>query len=71
MGNKLTLTINETAALCREHGWAVGKEQLAEGIAEGRYPFGKILRVGNTGRRTYEIWKADVLAYLREKGAEV
>lgn len=71
MENKLTLTINETVALCREHGWVVGKEQLAEGIAEGRYPFGMILRVGNTGRKTYEIWKADVLAYLREKGAEV
>ncbi len=71
MESKLTLTIDEAVALCRRHGWVVGKTQLAEGIAEGRYPFGKILRVGNTGRRTYEIWKTDVLAYLREKGAEV
>lgn len=67
---KLTLTVKETAKLCHEHGWRATDRQIAQGIASGRLPFGRVVNTGVTGRNTYEIWAQDVLNFLKEKGAE-
>lgn len=71
MKNNLTLTLKETAELCKSFGWQVDVSILADGISSGRYPFGKVISTGKTKRRTFEIWRADVLAFLQEKGAAV
>ncbi len=68
---KLTVNTHEAEKICRDHGWKVSHMRLADGIAEGFYPFGRIVSVGNTGRRTVEIFRKDLLAFLREMGAEV
>lgn len=68
---KLTLTAKETAELCHEYGWRVTQQQIAQGIAEGRFPFGRVVNIGPTGRKSYEIWVQDVLDFLKEKGAEI
>ncbi len=61
------LTLNETAALFREYGVAIDQRRIADGIVDGSYPFGRLVgESGHTGRRTFEIWRKDVVAYLTE-----
>lgn len=66
------MTLNECARYLREHGFPIGAAALAEGIAEGMFPFGDLLP-GRPGgkRRNFRIYTARVEAWVRSHaGAE-
>lgn len=66
------LTLNETAALFREYGIAIDQRRIADGIVDGSYPFGRLVGESeHTGRRTFEIWRKDVVAFLTERSGLV
>ena len=62
-----TMTINDVARLFRSYGIPMELGRLADGIASGAYPFGRVVRVSAGGRRTFEIWRVDVEAFLNSK----
>ena len=65
--SNLTMTIQDVAKLFREYGIPMELGRLADGIASGAYPFGRVVRTSATGRRTFEIWRVDVEAFLQSK----
>ena len=65
--SNLTMTINDVARLFRSYGIPMELGRLADGIASGAYPFGRVVRVSAGGRRTFEIWRVDVEAFLNSK----
>lgn len=64
---KLTLSINETLAIMREAGVPASGASLADGIESGAYPFGRLVRKSESGRRTFEIFVVDLRRWLEEK----
>lgn len=64
---KLTMNLTEVANLFRQHGVPADPMKIAEGIVSGRYPFGSVVAVSPNGRRTFEIWRVDVLRFLEDK----
>ncbi len=69
--NKLTVTLHECEDILRSYGIRCSAAGIAEGIESGAYPFGRIKRVGRSGRRDTEIFRVDLMNWLREKGADV
>ena len=67
----LKLSTAEAATLCKENGYKISADSIARGISAGTVPFGRVVATGKSGRNTYEIWRKDVVAFLREKGAAV
>lgn len=65
--SNLTMTIQDVANLFREYGVPIELRRLADDIASGEYPFGRVVRTSPNGRRTFEIWRVDVEAFLRSK----
>lgn len=66
--NKLTVTINEALDIMRKAGVPVSSATLADGIESGNYPFGRLVRKSETtGRRTFEIFRIDLLRWLESK----
>lgn len=65
--SNMTMTISDVAKLFRQYGIPIELGRLADGIASGHYPFGKVVRVSPGGRRTFEIWRVDVEAFLKSK----
>lgn len=57
------LTLAETCAEFRKVGISITNATLADGIAEGKYPFGRQLP-SKGQRRNFEIWRKDVMAFL-------
>lgn len=68
---KPIVTLNECAAIMRDHGFRISTNRLCEGIQDGTYPFGRILSEGPTGRRQTEIYRVKLEAWLREMGCDV
>ncbi len=64
---KLTMTINDVYLAMREAGIPSSPRWIAAGIESGAYPFGRVVCVGPTGRRTVEIFKVDFYAWLESK----
>lgn len=64
---KLTVPLEETAAILRKAGMRISAAQVANGIECGRYPFGKVISVGPSGRRQTEIFRADLQHWLEGK----
>lgn len=64
---KLTLTINEAAKMLREAGIPMTAITLADGIEDGAYPFGRLVRTSDSGRRMYEIFIVDVQRFIESK----
>lgn len=64
---KLSLTLKEACDICKEHGWVIDKAAMGRGIADGRYSFGAVIGEGQTGRKTYEIFRGDLIRWLEEK----
>ena len=65
---KPVMTLSDVVQDLRSIGMRTNSTAIADGIASGHYPFGKILHIGETGRRhiqifrsDYERWKAEVL----------
>ena len=64
---RLTMTINEVYLAMREAGIPSNLRSISAGIASGAYPFGRVVNVGPTGRRTVQIFKVDFYAWLESK----
>lgn len=64
---KLTVPLEEAAQLLRRAGMRISAAELANGIAAERYPFGRLIGVGPTGRRRTEIFRVDLLRWIDEK----
>lgn len=61
---KLTMTLMEVYYAMREAGIPNTPSRISAGIASGAYPFGRVVCVGVTGRRTLEIFRVDFYAWL-------
>lgn len=59
-----TMTLKECAAAMREAGFRTSETRLADDIERGVKPFGRVVRVGNSGRRTLEIMTVDFRRWL-------
>lgn len=64
---KLTMTCREAYYEMRKAGIRSSPERISAGIASGYYPFGTVVNVGETGRRTIEIYAVDFYAWLESK----
>lgn len=64
---KLTMTLHDVYLAMREAGIPTSPMRISAGIASGAYPFGRVVCVGDTGRRTVEIFKVDFYAWLESK----
>ena len=64
---RLTMTLNDVYLAMREAGIPCNLRMISAGIASGAYPFGRVVSVGETGRRTLEIFKVDFYAWLESK----
>lgn len=64
---KLKLTLEETCQMLRQYGIGMRLDILADQIASGAYPFGRVIRTSPNGRRTFEIWRCDVEKFLKSK----
>lgn len=64
---KLTMNLNDVAKLFRENGIPANAAKIADGISSGAYPFGRVVSTSENGRRTFEIWRVDVLAFLQSR----
>ena len=64
---KLTMTILDVYHAMREAGIRSSPQAISAGIASGAYPFGEVIGVGETGRRTVRIYTADFLNWLETK----
>lgn len=56
---KLRMTLEDVAQEMRRMGCPIGKIALADGMISGVFPFGKVLSIGPTGRRSFLILRAD------------
>ena len=57
--NKPTMTIKEVYEDLRKYGFKISQNRLSDGIVSGLYPFGSVLNVGETGKRTFQILRVD------------
>ena len=64
---KLTMTVTEVYHAMREAGIRSSPTRISAGIASGAYPFGRIVSVGETGRKTLEIFRVDFYGWLDSK----
>ena len=64
---KLTMTLQEVYRAMRNAGIHCSTRTISAGIASGAYPFGRVVNVGETGRRTVEIFRVDFDAWLESK----
>lgn len=63
---KPRMSVNDVLAEMRQRGMPIGQGTLSDGIADGTFPFGKVMGIGKAGRRNFLILRADF-----EKWAEV
>ena len=61
------MTLRDVCRAMSEVGIHCSEKVIADGIACGAYPFGRILNVGETGRRTVQIFRVDFEAWLETK----
>lgn len=64
---KLTMTLMEVYYAMRDAGIPCSPTKVSAGIASGAYPFGRVVCVGETGRRTLEIFRVDFYAWLETR----
>lgn len=69
--DKLTVTLHECEDILRAHGIRCSAAGIADGIESGAYSFGRIKYTGKSGRRSTEIFRVDLMRWLKEKGAAV
>lgn len=53
-----TMTLDDTVARMRSHGIKIGKDTLADGIAQGQYPFGICIQQAGSRRRIFQIYES-------------
>ena len=64
---KLTMTVHEVVQAMRQVGIQCTPRIVSDGIASGMYPFGTVVGVGETGRRTLQIFRVDFEAWIESK----
>ena len=65
--NKLTMTILDVYHAMREAGISTSPTTISAGITSGAYPFGRVVSTGETGRKTFEIFRVDFEKWLESK----
>lgn len=58
------MTVAEVAGEMREAGFHVSNKAIVDRIASGLYPFGRIIGVGRSGRRTVHVLRVDFQRWL-------
>lgn len=66
---RITVTCNECLQMLREAGMKISAKRLVDGFQDGSYPFGRVISVGDTGRRRCEIFAKDVREWIESKTA--
>lgn len=64
---KLTMTLMEVYEAMRSAGIRCSPKMISAGIASGAYPFGRVVSIGDSGRRRIEIYRTDFTAWLQSK----
>lgn len=64
---RITVTVNETLSILRAAGMPATASTLADGIESGVYPFGRMVRKSESGRRTFEIFRVDLMSWIDSK----
>ena len=64
---RLTMTLLDVYYAMRDAGISCNPQMISAGIASGAYPFGRVVAVGETGRRTLEIYRVDFEAWLETR----
>lgn len=67
MKKSVTMTLRDVYYEMREAGIRCSEKVISDGIATGAYPFGRVLNVGETGRRTVQIFRVDFESWLETK----
>ena len=70
MNQSITITVTEAAQILRSYGMHCSAKTIADGIENGSYPFGRIVSVGESGRRRVEIFRVHFCRWLHEMTAE-
>ena len=63
------MTIHDACKAFRAAGIPVSTKSMADGIASGRYSFGRVVSVGPNGNRKFEIFPRDLYDWLAGKAA--
>ena len=64
---RLTMTLQDVYHAMREAGISCCPKSISAGISCGAYPFGRVVATGETGRKTFEIFRVDFEAWLSTK----
>lgn len=67
MQKSATMTLRQVYYEMQQAGIRCSIKVISDGIATGAYPFGRVVNVGETGRRTVQIFRVDFEAWLRSK----
>ncbi len=67
---KPVMTLTECTAELRRYGIRCSPMEVGDCIEKGIYPFGR-LKCATDKRRTFEIWRMDFEAWLKEKGVKI
>ena len=67
MQESITMTLQQVYEAMRAAGIKTSKQVISNGIATGAYPFGRVVSIGQTGRRTIEIYRVDFDSWLKSK----
>ena len=67
MEKSVTMTLRQVNEEMQAAGIRCGMKVISDGIATGAYPFGRVVNVGETGRRTIQIFRVDFEAWLATK----
>lgn len=62
-----TMTLAQVYHELRAAGIKSSPQRIAAGIERGAFPFGEVSCVGESGRRTFLIWRVDFEAWLESK----
>jgi len=67
MAKSVTMTLRQVYYEMQAAGIRCSEKVISDGIACGAYPFGRVVNVGETGRRTVQIFRVDFEAWLETK----
>ena len=62
-----TMSLQDVCTAFREAGIHTSPDTIANGIIDGYYPFGRLIKVGPNGNRRFEILAKDVSDWLASK----
>ena len=63
---KPTMTLSDVYHAMRAVGIRNSPARISAGITSGAYPFGRVVSTGETGRKTFEIYRVDLDAWLQK-----